>query len=151
MNWKLIVLGGLALYVTQFVLAMAITGPLLHEGLLEADYDQTTEFWRPELTQEPPDMGALMPMWIINGLIGAFVGAALYGWLRPAFRGAAWKKGLSFGIVLTLFVATYHLALSGVFNLPMKIWFWWTIDMLLLAAVGGMVLGIVAEKVAPET
>ncbi|MDH3589173.1 MAG: hypothetical protein OEQ74_07195 [Gammaproteobacteria bacterium] len=150
MNWKIIVLGGLALYVAQFIVAMAVTGPVIHERILDADYKQTTEYWRPELTQEPPDMAALMPMWIFNGVIGSFVLAALYAWLRPAFGGAAWQKGLSFGIVVTLFTAMYHLALSGVFNLPGKIWFWWTIDMLVLAVVGGIVLALVAEKLVPE-
>ncbi|MBT8136367.1 MAG: hypothetical protein KJO54_05045 [Gammaproteobacteria bacterium] len=151
MNWKIVLLGGLAMYVAQFVVAMAFTGPVIHEGVLEAPYDETTEFWRPELTSEPPDMAALMPMWIASGIIGALVIAGLYSWLRPAFSGSWWQKGIGFGVALTLFVAVYHLSLSGVFNLPGEIWFWWTVDMLIMAVVGSVALAFVAQKVAPES
>jgi hypothetical protein len=36
-----------------------------------------------------------------------------------------------------------------VLNLPDNIWQWWLIDAAILHLVGGMVLGIVAEKLAP--
>ncbi len=149
MNWKLIVLGGLAYFVATFAVSM-ITGQIIHTGILDSAYDMTAAFWRPELNQDPPDMVPLMPMWIMNGLIASFVAAVLYNWVRPAFGGAGWMKGLSFGIVLALFTATYHLGLSGVFNLPMNIWFWWTVDVVVIFAIGGAVLGLVAEKVAPQ-
>ena len=148
MNWKLILLGGLAYFGTTFVVSM-ITGFVIHEGILADAYDATESFWRPELNQEPPEMGALMPMWIFNGIVTALVIAAIYSFIRPAFSGAGWRKGLSYGLLLAAFTAAYHLGLSGFFNLPGEIWGWWSIDGLILFAAGGAVLGLVAEKVAP--
>lgn len=148
MNWKIIGLGGLAFYLTTFVISM-ITGQVIHVGLLDAAYDATAASWRPELNQEPPDMAALMPMWIFNGLVGAFVMAAIYGWVRPAFSGPGWKRGLTYGLILSLLTAVIYLSMSGVFNLPVNIWFWWAVDSLLLFSIGGAVLGLVAEKLAP--
>jgi len=82
-------------------------------------------------------------------LITSFVVAALYGWVRSAFRGPGWRRGLLFGLFLVLFSWATYLGWSGVFNLPAKIWIWWGVDLLLLYLVGGAVLGLVAEKVAP--
>lgn len=148
MNWKIVLLGGLAYYVTIFI-GSFVTGQVIHEGILDAPYRATSEFWRPELVQDPPDMAALMPMWMFNGLIGALVVAAIFSWIRPAFAGPAWKKGLSYGIVLSAFAATINLGWSGVFDLPGEIWFWWVIEMTLLFVIGCTVLAIVAEKIAP--
>ena len=149
MNWKTILLGGLAYYVTIFVVSLA-TGQVVHEGILDEVYRATPEFWRPELVQEPSDMAALMPMWIFNGLVGAFVVAGIYSWIRPAFRGPGWKKGLSYGILLSAFAATINLGWSGVFDLPMEIWFWWAIEMTVLFMIGCTVLGVVADKLAAD-
>ncbi|MDH3646433.1 MAG: hypothetical protein OER80_06650 [Gammaproteobacteria bacterium] len=149
MNWKIILIGGVAYYVTIFVLSF-ISGQVVHEGILDPAYRATTEFWRPELNQDPPDMAALMPMWIFNGLVGAFVVAAIYTWIRPAFHGPAWRRGLTYGLILSLLGSTFSLGYSGVFNLPGEIWFWWTIEMAVLFIVGATVLGLVAEKLAPE-
>ncbi|NNF67051.1 MAG: hypothetical protein HKM98_06040 [Gammaproteobacteria bacterium] len=149
MNWKLILLGGLAYYVTIFILSMA-TGAVIHEGILDAPYRATTEFWRPELTQDPPDMAALMPLWIFNGLVGAFVVAAIYSWIRSAFSGPAWKRGLTYGLILALLGSTFSLGWSGIFNLPGVIWFWWTVEMVFLFLAGATVLGVLAEKLSPQ-
>jgi hypothetical protein len=148
MSWKLIVLGGLASYVAMFVVGMG-TGVVIHNGILQADYRAHSAFWVPELNQDPPDMAALMPYWVTTGLITSFVVAALYGWVRSAFRGPGWRRGLLFGLFLVLFSWATYLGWSGVFNLPAKIWIWWGVDLLLLYLVGGAVLGLVAEKVAP--
>lgn len=148
MNWKVVVLGGLAYFVTVFIVSM-VTGMVIHEGVLGEAYDTTASFWRPELNADPPDMGALMPMWIFSGLVTSLVIAAIYSLIRPAFRGPGWRKGLSYGLLLTAFTAAYHLGLSGYFNLPGEIWGWWSIDALLLFAAGGAVLGLVADKVSP--
>jgi hypothetical protein len=39
---------------------------------------------------------------------------------------------------------------SGYFNLPDKLWTWWSVDSLISYLVGGAVLGWVADKVAPR-
>ncbi len=44
MNWKLILGGGLAMYVAQFVVSFA-TGPIIHTGILEPAYIATESFW----------------------------------------------------------------------------------------------------------
>ena len=84
MNWKLVVLGGLAMYLVIFVVSFA-TAMVVHERVLEPAYQQTAEFWRPELRQDPPDMAALMPRWITVGLITSFAFAGLYGWIHQGF------------------------------------------------------------------
>lgn len=147
MNWKIILLGGLGYYVTIFVLSF-ITGAVIHEGILDTAYGATEQFWRPELVAD--DMMALMPLWIFNGLVGAFVVAAIFSWIRSAFNGPAWKKGLTYGLILALLGSTFSLGWSGVFNLPGEIWFWWTIEMTLMFLIGATVLGIIAEKLSPE-
>lgn len=149
MNWKIVVLGGLAFFVTTFVGSM-ITGAVIHTGILEAAYKANSVFWRPELRGDEPDMAALMPEWILSGIVMGLVVGAIYSFIRPAFGGAGWKKGLSFGLLLAAFTAAYHLSLSGVFDLPGNIWGWWSIDALILFALGGAVLGIVADKLAPQ-
>ena len=87
MNWKAIVLGGLAYYATAFVVSM-VGGVFIHEGVLDAAYRATESFWRPELVQQPPDMAALMPMWIATGIVTSFILAGIY--LRPALRWLVW-------------------------------------------------------------
>lgn len=145
-NWKLIVIGGLAFYLASWLIA-PITLPLIHEGVLADDYAATAQFWRPELMNG--NMAALMPRWIVTGLIGAFIVAGIYGWVRPALSGAGWMRGLKFGVILALLSITFMLGWSGVFNLPDEMWAWWAVEMTLTSLIGGIVLGWVAEKVAP--
>lgn len=147
MNWKLIFVGGIVYYAGAWLVAM-ISGPLIHEGLLDELYKLHAQFWRPELNQEPPDMAALMPRWIASGLIGSFLIAGVYGVIRSSFDGAGWLKGLKYGLVLFLISISLSLGWSGVFNLPDEIWVWWTLDSLFYFLVGGMALGWFAEKYA---
>ena len=140
MNWKLVVLGGLAFYLVTFVVSMA-AGPLIHEGVLEPVYKETQEFWRPELRTEPPDMAALMPRWITTGVINSFILAAIYGCVHTGLGGAGWKKGLVFGAILSGFMITFCAGFSGVFNLPEKIWIVWSLESFLYYLPGGAVLG----------
>ena len=42
-------------------------------------------------------MAALLPMWITTGLIGAFLSAAVYMWIRSALAGAGLPGGRIFG------------------------------------------------------
>lgn len=149
MSWKLVLLGGLAFYAAQWIIGMG-SGMVIHEGVLEPYYQQTASFWRPELMQEPPDMGALMPRWIATGLLAAFVMAAVYGFVRPAFAGAGWKKGAKYGLMLAVLTACWSAGWSGVFNLPDVIWFWWTLESFVYFILSGMVLGWLGQKLAPE-
>ena len=147
-NLKVILLGGLAFYVTQFIVSMA-TAPFIHDGILAEVYDATAAFWRPELNQDPPDMAALMPRWIATGLIAAFILAGIYDNIRPALDGSGLVKGLKFGVITFLFSATMSAGWSGVFNLPNEIWLWWNVESLLIYVVSGAVLGLVCTKLSP--
>ena len=148
MNWKLIVVGGLAYYVAAFIVSMA-GGTFIHEGVLEESYRATEMFWRPELRSDPPDMTALMPMWISIGIVTSFILAGIYGVFRNALSGPAWQRGLKFGFAVWLLNASLMAAWQGIFNLPVNIWVWWAVDAAIYVHVGAVVLGIVAEKLAP--
>jgi hypothetical protein len=124
-------------------------GAIIHEGILDEAYRATESFWRPELVQDPPDMATLMPVWIATGLITSFVLAGIYGVFRAALSGPAWQRGLKFGIAVWLLNISLMAAWSGVFNLPNKIWIWWGVDAVIYTIIGSIVLGIVAEKLAP--
>lgn len=149
MNWKLIILGGLAFYVVMFVVSFA-TGPIIHEGILDEPYRANSAFWRPELNEDPPDMASLMPRWITVGVLTTLILAAIYGWLRGGLSGAPWMKGMKYGLMLSVVGWCYMAGWSGIFNLPDKVWMWWAIEMPLYYLPGGAVLGWVAEKLAPE-
>ncbi len=43
MNWKLVIIGGIVFYAATFVISL-ITGPLIHEGVLESTYQQYEMF-----------------------------------------------------------------------------------------------------------
>jgi hypothetical protein len=150
MNWKVIVLGGLAFFVATWIV-MPITGPLLHDGVLKEAYLANAAFWRPELAQNPPDMAALMPMWIAFGLVGSLIVAGVYGVVRNSFAGPGWQRGLKYGIALSLLAFGWMLGYSGVFNLPYTIWAGWAVETLAMNLIGGLALGWVAEKVAPSS
>lgn len=147
-NWKLVFIGGLVYYVVQFAIGM-VSGPLLHEGILQEAYRANEQFWRPELNQVPPDMAALLPRWITTGLIATFLATAVYGWVRPALSGAPWQRGVKFGVISIVFHTGFVLGYSGVFNLPDFIWGWWWVEGLAYYLVGGAALGWVAEKLDP--
>ena len=148
MNWKLIVVGGIVLYIVMLAVSM-ITGPLIHNGVLVDDYRANESFWRPELNEDPPDMAALMPRWITTGVLTSLILAAIYGWIRPAL-GKGWIAGLKFGVVVSLFGAASIAGFSGVFNLPDSIWIWWAVEQPMYYLPGGAVLGWLGEKLAPQ-
>jgi hypothetical protein len=149
LNMKVIFLGGLVFYVAMFVFSM-VTGPLIHEGTLKALYLATPEFWRPELNQDPPDLAALMPRWITVGLLMTFLQAGIYDNLRSAFDGSGVKKGLKFGTVLALIYISTAAGWSGIFNLPEAVWFWWSVDAIIMYLVGGAALGWFVGKYADD-
>lgn len=151
MNWKIAIIGGIVMYVAMFILSFG-TGYFVHSpdaGVLAETYRATAGFWRPELNAVPPDMMALMPMWVANGLISAIVMAGVYSVVRPSLAGAAWQRGLKFGVIVALFALVNMLAYWGVFNLPSNVWQWWFVEGTILNLAGGAVLGVVAQKLAP--
>jgi len=150
MNWKIVFIGGVVYYLAMFLVSFG-TGYVIHspEGILAETYRATAAFWRPELNAVPPDMMALMPMWVTTGLIGSFIGAGIYSVVRSSLTGGAWQRGLKFGVIAALFALVNAMGYWGVFNLPNQIWQWWLIDATVLHLVGGTVLGIVAQKLAP--
>jgi hypothetical protein len=145
MNWKTVVIGGIVFYVVTFIVSMA-TGPIVHEGILETLYIANESFWRPELTQDPPDMAALMPRWIAVGLISSLVLAAIYGYVQSAFSGPGWKRGLLFGLGVSIIFCLFAAGYSGVFNLPEKIWAVWSLESFAYYLPGGAALGWVVGK-----
>jgi hypothetical protein len=140
LDWKVIIGGGLLMYIVQFLVGI-FTGMFIHEGVLDPLYAATTEFWRPELNQDPPDLAAVMPRWIAIGLFISFVYAGVYDNIRSAFDGSGVIRGLKFGVLMAILYATYGLAISGVFNLPEVIWGWWSLEGFILYPLGGLVLG----------
>lgn len=145
-NWKLIILGGLAYYVVTLLISFA-TGPIVHNNLLKPEYKAHAELWRPELNEEPPNMMALMPRWTTTGLLGAFLIAAIYAWIHPAFSGPGWKRGLQYGTMLAVLAITVGaLGYSGVFNASDKIWAVWAIEGFFYYLPGGAVLGWLGGK-----
>ena len=148
-NWKIILIGGIVFYAVTWTISM-LTCPFIHEGFMTSLYESTASFWRPELTQDPPDMAALMPRWIASGLVTSFIFAGVYGSIRSALDGPAWKKGLTFGVILTLIGASFNLQMSGFFNLPDDIWMWWCIELPAYYLPSGIALGWLAEKLVPE-
>ncbi len=149
MNWKLVVIGGIVFYAATFVVSL-ITGPLIHEGVLDATYQEYSQFWKPELRSDPPDMESLMPRWITVGVIISMIMAAIYGWLRNAFQGPGWSRGLRFGVVISIFHLLFCLAWSGLFDLPDSLWLIWGFESFLYYLPGGAVLGWVGEKLGAQ-
>jgi hypothetical protein len=145
LDWKVIVGGGLLMYIGQFLVSF-ITGGFIHEGVLDPLYTATQEFWRPELNQDPPDMGALMPRWIATGLLGSLVFAGIYDNIRTALSGSNLVRGLKFGLTMGVVYALFGAAFSGVFNLPDAIWGWWALEGLIIYSAGGLIIGWFAGK-----
>lgn len=140
LDWKVIIGGGVVMYIVQFLIG-SVTGILIHGEVLDPLYKATTEFWRPELNQEPPDMAALMPRWIATGLLTAVIFAGIYDNIRSALNGSGVIRGLKFGLMIAVIYALFGAAYSGVFNLPQAIWWWWALDGFLVYSIGGMALG----------
>jgi len=81
--------------------------------------------------------------------MGALIAAGIYSVVRTSLAGPPWQRGLKFGLIAALFGLINALGYRGVFNLPDDIWQWWIVDATILHLVGGIVLGVVADKVSP--
>ena len=149
MNAKAIALGGFAFYLVTWLVSM-VTGPLLHRGLLDEVYRANMAFWRPELMQDPPDLAALMPRWVITGLILSFVLAALYTRFGPVISGHGWMRGARYGFAVWVLVAAVMATWTGIFNLPDSVWFWWAVEALATYVLGGAALAWAVDRWAPD-
>ncbi len=85
MNWKLIIIGGLVFWLVTNILGLGVTGPIIHTSILDPIYKATESLWIEPLRQDPPDMAAVMPRWIVVSLISSLVVAGLYSCLRKSF------------------------------------------------------------------
>ena len=151
MNWKIVFIGGVAYYVALFVVSMA-SGHFIHSpeaGVLAEAYRETAPFWRPELKTNPPDMSLMWTMWVPSGLLGAILLAGVYSVVRSSLSGPAWQRGLKFGVIAVVFFIVNVLGYRGVFDLPDQIWVWWVIGSVVSNLIAGLVLGVVAQKLAP--
>ena len=150
MNWKIVFIGGVVYYVVFFLLSM-IGGQFIHgpEGALGEVYREFASFWRPELNTDPPDMVALMKMWVPTGLLSSILLAGIYSVVRSSLAGSGLLRGLKFGVMSWIFGAVAAMGYWGVLNLPNKIWFWWVAEGIWMQLIAGAVLGLVAQKIAP--
>lgn len=150
MNWKIVFGGGAAYYLT-FLLLSFVGGSFIHspEGVLGPLYREFASFWRPELNATPPDMAALMKLWVPVGILSSLLLAGVYSTIRSSFTGSGVARGLKFGVVGWIFGLVAALGYWGVFNLPNKIWAWWLIEGIWMHLIAGAVLGLVAERLSP--
>ncbi|MGH8196711.1 MAG: hypothetical protein ACRETI_00915 [Steroidobacteraceae bacterium] len=150
MNWKIVFIGGVIYYLVLFLLSM-VGGNLIHgpEGVLGPIYREYAAFWRPELNADPPDMVALMKMWVPIGLLSSFLLAGIYSVIRSSLTGSGLVRGVKFGVIGWIFALVAALGYWGVFNLPNTIWTWWLAEGIWMHLIAGALLGWVAQKIAP--
>jgi hypothetical protein len=150
MNWKIVFIGGVVYYAVFFLLSM-VGGYFIHgpEGVLGPVYREFASFWRPELNADPPDMVAMMKMWVPIGLLSSFLLAGVYSVIRSSLTGSGLQRGLKFGVIGWIFAFVAAMGYWGVFNLPNEIWFWWLAEGVWMQLIAGAALGWVAQKLAP--
>ena len=146
MNWKAVVVGAIVFWLVTNVVGMGVTGYFIHNQILDPIYRANEYFWLPALSQAPPDMGALMPRWLLTSLLASLVVAGIYVCIHNSFEGGGARKGMMWGLCLALIGTSTYMAMSGVFNLPLKMWVWWSIDAFILYLLGGAALGWAAER-----
>ena len=150
MNIKLIVLGTIAYFVTAQIIG-AVTGMLIHGegGMLEATYRAYAAMWRPELNETPPNLGALMPLWLTSSLINSLLVTIAFCLVRPALQGGVAAQGIKFGVIAALFMAGLYGMYFGIFGLPGALWLIWGLEGLLIYSLGGIALAAIGNKLAP--
>ena len=150
MNWRLIIIGGLVFWVVTNIVGFGVTGLIIHGAILDPIYRANESLWIEPLRQDPPDMAAVMPRWIMVSLISSLVVAGLYSCLRKAFEGPGWKCGMIWGLYLAIFSFVTLLGYAGVIALPMTIVIWWSVDGLILFVLGGAAMGWAGERFAGD-
>lgn len=150
MRWIFVPAGGLAFFVVSFLVG-GVTGAVLHGegGLLEPAYRAHAQLWRPELNATPPDLGALMPLWLATGVLHSMIVALVYLLFAPALRGGVLANGLRFGVAMSLLMAGTYAMLYGVFALDGMVWAWWAVEGLVTYLLGGITLAFVAARMLP--
>ena len=148
MNWKLIIVGGLAFWLVTNIVGFGVTGPIIHAGILGPMHKAHESLWIEPLRQDPPDMAAVMPRWLVTSLISSLVVAGLYSCLRKAFEGPGWRCGMTWGLYLAIFSFVTLMSHSAVIALPMTIVIWWGVDGLIRFVLGGAAIGWVGERFA---
>ena len=148
MNAKAIVVGALVFWLVTNLLGMFVTGFFIHSMILKPTYQATQSFWLPALNQDPPDMAALLPSWLMVSLVSSFVVAGIYSCARSSCKGPGWKRGLTWGLSLGIFIFVHTFSMSGIFNLPLSLFVWWGIDGLILFIPAGVAMGWATEKFA---
>ena len=146
MNWRLTLIGGVVFWLVTNILGMFVTGILIHQKILDPVYQAHESFWLPELTQDPPDMAALMPRWLITSLVSSLVVAGVYSLVGGSFNGPGWSRGMKWGLCLGIITAMSYFAMSGVFALPLQMWIWWGIEAVILFILGGAAMGWAGER-----
>jgi len=146
--WKAVIIGGIVFWIVTNIFGMFGTGILIHEKILDPIYRANESFWVPELRQDPPDMAALMPKWLINSLISSLIVSGIYVCVHSSFSGAGWKKGLMWGLCLGFFAGAMVWSWGGLFDLPAKMWVWLVIDGLILYPIGGAAMGWATARFA---
>ncbi len=148
MNWKLVGIGALVFWIVSNIIGMAVTGPIIHQGVLDPVYRAHESFWIEPLRQDPPDMAAVLPYWLINSLLASLVIAGIYSCVHSCFKGPGWRKGLTWGLCLAILTFCTYLAFSGLFALPMTIFIWWGVDAAIIYMISGAAMGWVGGRFA---
>ncbi len=146
MNMRLVMVSTLAFWIVSNIIGMAVTGPIIHQKILDPEYRANESFWLPELRQDPPDMGALMPRWLLNSFLSSLVVGGIYSYVRNSFPAPGFKQGFYWGLSLAVFTVVTTNAWSGIFDLPSTLWIWWCVDAMIVFPVAGIAMGWAGSK-----
>ena len=146
MNMRLVMVGTIVFWLVSNIVGIAVTGPIIHEKILDPEYRANESFWLPELSQDPPDYGALMPRWLLNSFLTSLVVAGIYSCVRNSFPAPGWKQGFYWGLSLAVLMVATNNAWSGVFDLPSKLWIWWSVDVMIVYSIAGIAMGWAGSK-----
>ncbi len=150
MNWKRVLLGTVVFWLVSNILGLGLTGWLIHEKVLDSEYQAHEKLWLPELVQDPPDMASLMPKWLLLSFVSSLVVATIYNLVRGSFAGPGWRRGLSLGACLGIFASVSYFSLTGMIAMSTKIALWWSLDALLLFLASGAAMGWAVGKWAED-